>query len=99
MSLTREQKKNTIEEFQQNLEISGLTLDEIANSLGTDELTIKNILQLNMKHLEDTWILKNYLIKKIKEIHKTPVPFTALVGDYHDYWFLNSEFIDKGKIR
>lgn len=98
MSLTREQKKNTIKEFQQNLEISELTLSDIANDLGTDEITIENIMQLNTNHVENPWILRNYIIDKIIEIDKTPVPFSALSGDYHDYWFLNSKKIDKRKI-
>ncbi|HCW52751.1 MAG TPA: hypothetical protein DG753_03210 [Clostridium sp.] len=38
MSLTLEQKKNTIKELKQNLEISELPLSQIANDLGTDEM-------------------------------------------------------------
>ncbi|EQC0747211.1 DUF2316 family protein, partial [Listeria monocytogenes] len=33
---------------------------------------------------------------KVAEVGKTPVPFTALSGDYHRYWFLDGEEIDSG---
>ncbi|EAE6452031.1 DUF2316 family protein, partial [Listeria monocytogenes] len=46
--------------------------------------------------LNDGWILRNYLLRKVAEVGKTPVPFTALSGDYHGYWFLDGEEIDSG---
>ena len=41
---------------------------------------------------------ENYLIDKVRKAGKTPTAFTALGGDYHVIWFLDSEYIDGGKI-
>lgn len=98
MSLTKEQIKNTTEEFRKNLKLSELSLEQIADDLHTDKCTIEKIININAKSIEDPWILKNYLNDKIKEIGKEPIPFSALVGDYHSYWFLNSRKIDKKKV-
>ncbi|WP_338658357.1 DUF2316 family protein [Paraclostridium sordellii] len=98
MSLTKEQVKNTTKEFKQNLKLSELSLEEIAYDLKTDKFTIENIINLNVNAIEDPWILKNYLIDKIKKLGKEPIPFSALVGDYHNYWFLNSKKIDEKRI-
>ncbi|APX71765.1 DUF2316 family protein [Companilactobacillus allii] len=98
MSLTNEQRVSTVREFHENLEISGLTFTQMADDLGTTAKVIEDILNLNVEKIEDPWILRNYLIKKIISLNKEPVPFTALAGDYHDYWFLNSKLIDKEKV-
>lgn len=98
MSLTKEQIKNTREEFQKNIKLSGLSLTQIALDLHTDVSTLKNIIDLNTTSIENPWILKNYLNNKIKNLNKTPIPFSALIGDYHNYWFLDSIKIDEGKI-
>lgn len=98
MSLTKEQIKNTQEEFQKNIELSGLSLTQIACDLQTDVCTIEKIIQLNTSSIENPWILKNYLNDKIRNLNKTPIPFSALIGDYHDYWFLDSKKIEEGKI-
>lgn len=99
MSLTVEQQENTIEEFKENVALTGLTTEQIALDLHTDTATIERILQLSSRSIEDPWIVKNYLTEKIMELGKEPIPFSALVGDYHDYWFLNAKKIDRKKIR
>ncbi|MFD0896596.1 DUF2316 family protein [Loigolactobacillus binensis] len=96
MSLTRAQQQATITEFKQNLQLSGLTTTTIAHDLHTDPDTIVALTQLRTQAIENPWILRNYLLQQISAAGKQPVPFTALVGDYHDYWFLNAKKIERG---
>jgi len=98
MSLTDEERAATIKEFHANLKISELTFSQIADALDTTAGVIEDVLNLKVKKTEDPWILRNYLMKEIIDSNKDPVPFTALAGDYHDYWFLDSKIIDTGKI-
>ena len=98
MSLSFKQKEDTRRELRENLEKSGVDIQKIAIDLGTTEEYIEQLLRLEPKRLEDTWILKNYLIDKVKQVGKTPTAFTALGGDYRVIWFLNSDYIDGKKI-
>lgn len=96
MSLTLGQQKATIKEFQENLDLSGLSKEQVCSDLNISMIKLNKILNLQHSVLEDAWILKNYLIKQVEAAGKTPVIFTALKGDYHHYWFLNSHVIERG---
>ncbi|ALQ15975.1 MULTISPECIES: DUF2316 family protein [Listeria] len=96
MTLSKEQMKATKSEFAENLALANLTIAEVAKELNTSEVKIERILNLKQRSLNDGWILRNYLLRKVAEVGKTPVPFTALSGDYHGYWFLDGEEIDSG---
>ncbi|MBC6309432.1 DUF2316 family protein [Listeria sp. FSL L7-1582] len=98
MSLTTQQVNDTIHEFQQNFIISELSVEQIATELQTSTEKIQHILNLQQKSIEDPWILKIFLEQHISKIGKTPVAFTALQGDYHQYWFLNTKKIDNMKL-
>ena len=98
MSLSAKQIENTRRELRENLDKAGVKIHDAATDLGTTQEYIMQLLRLEPKRLEDTWILKNYLIDKVRKAGKTPTAFTALGGDYHVIWFLNSEYIDGGKI-
>ncbi|MBC1316273.1 DUF2316 family protein [Listeria booriae] len=95
MSLTQQQVTDTIREFQQNLAISEWSVDQIAAELQTSSEKINRILHLEQQSIEDPWILKEFLEQQIKKSGKSAVPFTALKGDYRQYWFLNAKKIDK----
>ena len=99
MSLTKKQEDDTRRELKENFEKAGVTIRQVADDLGTTDNYIETIFRLDNSCHDDTWILKNYLIEKVIEAGKTPTPFTALGGDYHDIWFLNSRYIDGKKIR
>ncbi|MEG0373334.1 MAG: DUF2316 family protein [Enterococcus sp.] len=98
MSLNQQQMINTKNEFHKNFERSGLSLEQIAADLNTTADVIADTLALNVSRIEDPWVLKNYLEAVLEQLGITSVPFTALVGDYHRHWFLNSRRIDKKKI-
>ena len=98
MSLTIKQKDDTRRELKENLEKSGVEIPTIAADLGTTVEYIEQLLRLEPNRLEDTWILKNYLLDKVREAGKSPTAFTALGGDYRVIWFLDSDYIDGKKI-
>lgn len=94
MSLTKNEQVNTINELHQSFDNSGLTLEDVADSLNTDPQYIADLLNLKAHRIEDPWILKNFL-EQYNQAHQLgKVEFTALKGDYHDYWFLNAQTID-----
>jgi Uncharacterized protein conserved in bacteria len=91
MSLTKAEKNKTINELNENFKLSGLTKKQVAQDLKTNVEYIDDLLNLKAKRIEDPWILKNFLQK-----YNHQIQFTALSGDYHKYWFLNSAIIDRG---
>lgn len=98
MSLSRKQQDDTRRELRENVERAGLAVARIAEDLGTSVPYINRLLDLEPARLEDTWILRNYLLDRVAAAGKDPVEFTALVGDWHDYWFLSGSYIDGGRI-
>ena len=99
MSLTKQQLQDTERELRDNLDKSGLSVEQAAADLATTPEYIEQLLRLEPRRYEDTWILKNYLCDKVREAGKTPTAFTALGGDYRYIWFLNAGYIDGKKIR
>ena len=98
MSLTPKQEEDTRRELRENYEKAGVNIHQVAADLGTTEDYIIELLRLRPRRLEDTWILKNYLLEKVREAGKAPTKFTALGGDYHIIWFLDDTYIDRKKI-
>lgn len=98
MSLTKKQQQQTIDEFQTNLQLLNYSLDKIASDLQTTTEKITAVAQLQVQKIEEPWILRNYLIDELRKNRQTPVLFSALSGDFHNYWFLNTEIIEKGKL-
>ncbi len=98
MSLTAKQEEDTRRELRENFNKAGVNIHEVANDLGTTEEYIVELLRLKPRKLEDTWILKNYLLEKVAQAGETPTAFTALGGDYHIIWFLDANYIDGKKI-
>ncbi|MFC6171816.1 DUF2316 family protein [Loigolactobacillus jiayinensis] len=98
MSLNPQQVKNTINELQENFNRSGLTKEQVAADLHISLAKLERLFTLTQSSLNDPWILRNYLIEKVQANGQEPVAFTALVGDWHQYWFLNSRAIDQRKI-
>lgn len=93
MSLTPAQVHATKAELQQNLALTGYTTAEVATALQTTPENINAILALHPRRIEDPWILRHYLLETLTVQHKQPVPFTALTGNYHQYWFLDADYI------
>ena len=98
MSLSKKQLEDTSRELKDNLYKSGLSIDKVSDDLGTTPDYIEHLLELNPRKIEDTWILKNYLVEKVKEAGKQPTKFTAIGGNYKIIWFLDRKYIDGKKI-
>ncbi len=98
MSLSIAQKEATKIELKENLQRSGLEIRQVAEALQTTEHYIEELLELNPKRYEDTWILRNYLFDAVQNSGKEPMPFSVLKADPHDIWFLDADYIDRGII-
>lgn len=95
MSLSSEQIIKTKEEFRKNIEALGYDITKIAKDLKTTVVYLEKIINLNVRRIEDPWILKNYLEEKARDKEVELLPFTALKGNHHQYWFLNEDIINK----
>lgn len=95
MSLNPLQMHNTKKELRKNFELTRLSKSEVATDLKISEVKLEKIFNLKQRTLEDTWILRNYLLEKVEKTGQQPVPFTALAGDWHRHWFLDSNLIDQ----
>lgn len=98
MSLSKQEQIDTIKAFKSNIELLGASKIEIAAALNTTPEVIEAISNLQVKSIEEPWILKNYLEEQLNNKGIDAIPFTALKGDYHDYWFLDSRKIETGSI-
>ncbi|WP_179395331.1 DUF2316 family protein [Lacticaseibacillus absianus] len=95
MSLTPDQRAATRAEFAANLRLSGQTPRRVAVGLHISEAKLQRVMTLTQQSLNDPWILRNYLLAAVAATGQTPVPFTALAGDWHRYWFLDADAIDQ----
>ncbi|KAB8289402.1 hypothetical protein DSM100688_0482 [Bifidobacterium ramosum] len=98
MSLTSEQRAATIREFRENMALLGLTAERIGADFGVPGSTIERIIGLRSGVLEYPWIVRRYLLDKAAVAGVEPVPFSALRGDPHDYWFLDDRIIDANRL-
>ena len=98
MSLTPAQQQATKDELQHAMDWVGLTPGQVAKALQVSEAQLKDVLALRT-NLHNPWIVKEYLAEVARQQGKQPITFTALRGDYHDYWFLNPAIIDARKIQ
>lgn len=93
MSLNFIERINTIKELRQNLKLSHLTIEHAAIELNTSVQKVNQILELDHVSPEDPWILKEYLSNKLQIQGIIGYPYSKLVGDFHDYWFLDTKKI------
>ena len=98
MSLSPKQIEDTKRELKENFDKAGVDISKIAVDLGTSTDYINKLFCLEPARYEDTWILKNYLIEKVREKGFVETPFTALGGDYKKIWFLDAGYIDGKKL-
>ena len=95
MSLNFSERVNTSHELRQNLTLSHLTIEHVAIDLNTSVQKINQILELDHVSPEDPWILKEYLSNKLQSQGIIGYPYSKLVGDFRDYWFLDGAFKNK----
>lgn len=95
MTLSRQQLIATRQELRKNFELTGLSKYQVAADLRISVVKLDRLFDLTQQSLNDPWILRNYLIEKVTATGQQPVPFTALSGDWHRHWFLDSAAIDR----
>ncbi len=98
MSLNIKERKETINEFKENLKLCNLTVQDIAEALQITDLKVEEIINLQGSRIEDPWIIRNFILDYSKSNNIDIKPFSKLKGNYEDYYFLNTEYIRKGKI-
>ncbi|KRM72975.1 DUF2316 family protein [Lacticaseibacillus brantae] len=98
MTLNQQQLDNTRHELQANFELTGLTKAQVATDLGISEVKLAHLFDLTQQSLSDPWILRNYLLEKVQANGQNPIAFTALSGDWHRHWFLDTQAIDDAQM-
>ncbi len=98
MSLNRIERRNTKEEFTQNIKLCGLTNAQLATKLNVTENKLESVLELQSTHIEDPWIVVEFLKNYARVNDLKLIPFSKLAGDYNNYWFLDLAYISKGQI-
>lgn len=98
MSLSRGQIASTIAELAENMRRLGVDADDVAAALGGTPAYAERVVHLHARNLEDPWVVRNWLLGLARGRGVELVPFTALVGDHHDYWFLDGGYIDRGRL-
>lgn len=98
MSLSAKQMADTRHELMLAMKKAGQTIESLAAHYHTSQAYIHRVLDLNSGVLEDPWIVKEYLNDLITQQGGTPITFTALKGDYRNYWFLDVERIAKQQL-
>lgn len=98
MSLNIIERRNTKKELAQNIKLCGLTNAELATKLSITENKLESVLKLQSNHIEDPWIVVEFLKTYAQEHDLKLMPFSKLAGDYNNYWFLDTGYISKGQI-
>lgn len=98
MSLNPAQMAATRRELAANFALTGMTKEEVASALNISETKLDHLFTLTQTSLNDPWILRNYLLEQVAAQGKTPVPFSALRGDWHQYWLLDADAIDEKRM-
>lgn len=98
MSLNAQEAMATKEELKRNLELSGRSIEQVAADLGTSPEHVEAVLRLDAARIEEPWVLRNYFDRIITARGEVSHPYSKLVGDPADYWFLDAEYISEGRL-
>ncbi|WP_061777007.1 DUF2316 family protein [Levilactobacillus senmaizukei] len=98
MSLTAMEQRATKRELQENFKLSGLSVAQAAADLQTTPDYLQQVLDLNVRHIEDPWIVRNYLNQVLRQQHHTPINYSRLTGSSANYWFLNQNRVNRGQL-
>jgi len=79
MTLDAQQLRRTSEEHRANLALTGLTRDEVAADLGWAASRLDSALAPDgARDPVDSWELRDYLVRTVRDAGRAPVPFTVL---------------------
>ena len=99
MSLSKEEKEATKEELGLAMQGVNWSSQDLALALSTSIEKVDEALDLASSFMENPWVIKEILADQARLQGKEPVLFSALKGDYRDYWFLDSSIIDERILR
>lgn len=86
-------------EISENIDRSGLNIEELAINLGTKVEYLKKVINLESNRIEDVWILRNYLINYLSSIDVDVVEFSVFSGDFRRINGLDKKYIGSGVIK
>lgn len=95
MSLTVAEHVATRTELQKKFAILNWPVERVAATLQTTKAHLQAVLALKPVSIEDPWVLNRFL-EEIRLAGREPVPFTVLVFNPKDYWFLKQRRIQNG---
>jgi len=78
MALNKRERTATSDELRANLELSGLSENDLQLRLGLTDDQLEAVLEVTGADPVDVWLVRDYLERVIVERGAKPVPFTAL---------------------
>jgi len=78
MALNKRERTATSDELRANLELSGLSENDLQLRLGLTDDQLEAVLGVTGADPVDVWLVRDYLERVIVERGAKPVPFTAL---------------------
>ena len=78
MSLNARQLRDTSIELNENLKISELNRETVCADLKISDRELQAVLDMTGENPTTVWRVRDYLVKKIEESGKRPMPFSAL---------------------
>lgn len=91
MSLTDRERAATAREIAANLELSGLTLDQLGELTGLGRARLEAALAVTQsRHPADVWLVRDAVEAAAKDAGSTPVPYSVLTDEMRgaaERWF------------
>lgn len=98
MSLNIIERRQTKIEFKRNIALIGMTNSQLASKLNISTQKLIEIIELKDGCIENPWIVLNFITTYAQTNSLQLLKFSKLKGDYHDYPFLDSVYIENGRI-
>jgi hypothetical protein len=81
VSLTNAEQRATADELRANLELSGLTSEQVATDLSLTVKQLDAIFAVKRARPEDVWWLRDYLERAVRDAGREPHPYTSLTPE------------------
>ena len=78
MSLTEQQRERTAQELAANLELAGLSIEQVCAALRFNQRQARATLAVRGVDPADVWLLRDHLERAVLDAGRTPVSFTVL---------------------
>ena len=78
MSLNRSERAATRDELRANLDLSGLTANEVAAGIGLEIERVRDALEVAGARPADVWLVRDYLDREVRAAGAVPKPYSSL---------------------